>query len=846
MSCGRKSLITHTATKLLACGLFFGASLSHAAEEIILISTVSADSGWELPLERKRPYGAITASRGDQIVLQTSGLKRYAFFITDARKSNLGNSIIRGRGNGGGRSLFVIDPNGHVKGHFVDSDEMVQLTTDDFGVTTAWREGIDTVPVPFKCEVENPPDAFWPAHKQSQGQKPRIVTPVQASKLSVEEEEPVVRYARYATGHATVRVLIYYDSTMEGYIERLADFLIETTNDAFSDSKVNMSLELASMLPIEWDATLSTRDAMSLMYDQLAPYENIESDRQEYSAALVASLVDEDGPGGDDDSWGRATLGGQFLPQRYSITRSWRYAPGEEFYSDDSFAHEIGHNLGLNHNREEYPEEDLDSEYTFSYAYGFYEADTHRTIMSYNTFGYVPGIYLYSNPNITKDGFKLGRSFLDPEAADASRALFNNRHPAEARNGQQDNISEFAMESVSIYESECFQQLEEGDEKGEARVQVLSLRSGSGARINSSHRIRSDGSASVYRYPSNSTYASEYDCRLPDEGLNSLGTEYVESFFRYVDPNSGELVESAHVFWEEDMEGDYSHIRVAHTDGGRVVGNTSLLLKEGSEHTVEFNADYGFKLTDIESSCDGRRAGNSYIVFITSDDCRVEAKFGKGDTGTIAQDNFSALLSVIQGLGQPTPEPIAKDQFIGTYHVFRPQRPGREGFIRISADQSLALDSDRTVYRWEINGNELDAYWMYQPDDPSGDYHFSLSQDPVSGRIEAVDSYYTSSNWDFYGEQKSTDSEFDFDLYELGRDWFGDEQHVLKCFNIGRRENSFYSTDWYSDSQLPATSTDLEECRSYCPAILEDYQERDPDAWADRVCEGDESQLDGG
>ena len=131
---------------------------------------------------------------------------------------------------------------------------------------------------------------------------------------------------------------------------------------------------------------------------------------------------------------------------------------------------------------------------------------------------------------------------------------------------------------------------------------------------------------------------------------------------------------------------DYSHIRVAHTDGGRVVGNTSLLLKEGLEHTVEFNADYGFKLTDIESSCDGRRAGNSYIVSVTSDDCRVEATFVKeGDTLTIGQVNFSALLSVIQGLGPPMPEPIAKDQFVGTYHVFRPQRPGRESFIRISA-----------------------------------------------------------------------------------------------------------------------------------------------------------------
>ena len=145
-----------------------------------------------------------------------------------------------------------------------------------------------------------------------------------------------------------------------------------------------------------------------------------------------------------------------------------------------------------------------------------------------------------------------------------------------------------------------------------------------------------------------------------------------------------------------------------------------------------------------------------------------------------------------------------------------------------------------------MKGGNLDAYYMNQPDDPSGDYRFTLSLDNESGRIEVVDSYSSSTFWDFYGERKSTDSEFEFDLYELGRDWYGDEQHILKCFNIGRHENSFYSTSWYSDSQLPATSTDLEECRLHCPAILEDYQKRDPDTWAERVCEGDESQLDSG
>ena len=112
-----------------------------------------------------------------------------------------------------------------------------------------------------------------------------------------------------------------------------------------------------------------------------------------------------------------------------------------------------------------------------------------------------------------------------------------------------------------------------------------------------------------------------------------------------------------------------------------------------------------------------------------------------------------------------------------------------------------------------MKGGNLDAYHMNQPDDPSGDYRFTLSLDNESGRIEVVDSYSSSTFWDFYGERKSTDSEFEFDLYELGRDWYGDEQHILKCFNIGRHENSYYSTSWYSDSQLHATSTDLEECR---------------------------------
>ena len=827
------------AKSLLTLVLLLSTTVATAAEEVTNISLIQMSTGRETSLQHKRPIGLTNAKPGDQLVLLTDSRRNYVFSVSESKISSLGNTILRGETVLGGRVLLVIDDEAHITGHFQEPDGLVQLTTDEFGVTTVWREGIDTVSVPFKCEVEDSPNAGWPAHEQLQSQKSRTRTPVQASKIDVEEEDPGVRFARYGKGHATVRVLIYYDSTMSDYIERLADFLIELTNDALRESFVPMLLELAGIKSIEVDDSTLNVDLLKAMNKNEAPYESRLDDRIEYGAYLTATLRDAKDGWPEGDSTGIATRGGEFTPSSISVTRYNSYRPGEPFYPSYTFAHEIGHNLGANHARWQYTDEEMATNYGFSYAYGYLVEGFGRTIMSYSQQG-ATRRSTYSNPDVSIEGNRMGVPIDRPDSADVSRAIWNNSLVAAAHDSQANLASELVTERVSIVGSDCGEELEEGAKMGEARLHSLSFNATSGVRVNSSHKIRPDGSALVYRYSYNSSYAGHYDCRLPDEGLHSLGTEYVESFFRYTDPASGELVESAHVFWEEDMEGDYSHIRVAHTDGGKAVGNTSLLLKEGSEYTVEFDADYGYQLTKIESSCDGRRAGNSYIVSVTLDDCRVEATFGKGDSTTIAQDNFLGLLSGIQGLDQPIPEASTENKFVGTYHIFRPQRPGREDFIRIGDDQSLAFGSNTTYYRWELNDGNLDVYYMYQPDDPAGDYRVTLRQDRSTGRIEVKDAASSSSFWDFYGEQKSTDSEFDFDLYELGRSWYGDEQHILRCFNIGRRENSFYSTSWYSDSQLPATSTDLEECRSFCPAILEDYQERDPENWSDRVCEGDE------
>ncbi|MDG2443531.1 MAG: hypothetical protein P8M13_09805, partial [Luminiphilus sp.] len=300
---------------------------TNGADEITNISVIQADTGRETALKRKLPIGLIHARPGDRLVLSAGRTRKHIFLVSESKESSLGNTIIRGETVSGGRVLLVIDDEARIKGHFQEPDGMVQLTTDEFGVTTAWREGIDTVPVPFKCELENPPESGWPDQEQLQSHRSSARTPVQASKFVVEEEEQEARFARYATGHATVRILIYYDSSMAEYIDRLADFLVELTNDAFTDSFVPISLELAGIKSIELDDLTPNSDALAAMWKGESPFESISTDRDSYSADLTATLRDAEDGRPEDESGGVAYRGGEFSPTYVSVTRYSSYRP---------------------------------------------------------------------------------------------------------------------------------------------------------------------------------------------------------------------------------------------------------------------------------------------------------------------------------------------------------------------------------------------------------------------------------------------------------------------------------------------------------------------------------------
>ncbi len=815
--------------KNILVALILVANIASAEEYVSKISLVRSNTEQQAAAQRKDSANLGEVAPGDQLLIETDARGRYVISITESKKSRHGNSILRGSATPGGNSLLVVTADGQMTGHIEHASGRLQIDTDASGVTRIWAPDPYTESPLLGNDAVIPPDEIPPIGQT--GEPSREPRPMRSLKNPAPETPPTVIYPRFATGAATARVFIYHDfkDHSPSEVPSITDYLIEYTNDVFKNSKVNLSLELAGSVAVDLEEALSG-DILSDMLMAEGKFASILTDRRDNEASLSAVLRDVTPE--EDDAFGKAYLGGKFSTQSDSVSG---YTTS---YDASTFAHEIGHNLGANHNRGEYTEEEMESDdYTFSYAYGFYETDQHRTIMSYDTYGWVPRVDYYSNPDLSYNGFALGATFLREDAADVSRALSNNRHVAAARGSDTSHPGEAVRHTVQISESSCGQDLGEDEEKGSSRWHGIYTHLDS-IQINSFHRLTPGGWDYVVRYPPTATYGGSYDCRLPDEGDNSLGTEYLETFARYRLP-TGELVETGHVSWEKDYEGAYAEIRIGHTDGGRVVGNTQLFLRDGQSHVIEFERDFGFELVEIKSTCDGQRVGDTYELTANRDACRVEAIFGQPAGSSRYQDIFLGLLGSLQSTNAPSvpPSPVLENEFAGTYHLTRDNRPGDESLLRIGDGSSLTLGRN-SGYRWEAREEFLDVYYMLYDDseDPNvGDYVWSLSRDPSTGDVQPFDKD-TGNYFEEHGEKLSPNSEFLFDFYRLGRGYSGDEANILRCYNEGKNA-SFRRVYWDSESRLPNSSRNLEECQSYCADVLADYQEREPEEWQDTLCE---------
>ena len=88
-----------------------------------------------------------------------------------------------------------------------------------------------------------------------------------------------------------------------------------------------------------------------------------------------------------------------------------------------TYAHELGHNLGCQHDRA-----NAGSSGRFSYSYGYQNPEEiFRTVMAYDCPGGCPRIDHFSNPDVTYDGYPTGIADPDPNSADNARTINQTR-----------------------------------------------------------------------------------------------------------------------------------------------------------------------------------------------------------------------------------------------------------------------------------------------------------------------------------------------------------------------------------------------------------------------------------
>ncbi|CAN0355754.1 unnamed protein product [Ascophyllum nodosum] len=186
------------------------------------------------------------------------------------------------------------------------------------------------------------------------------------------------------------------DSQMQSV---LADSLI-TVNEAMVNSDIDLQLSLVRVEPLPYEEEST---ASSVVLSNLRENADVDDLRDLYGADLV-HLVTDLGAGSGGGSCGRAVL---------------PFAPFEGFafgvvdpycFFQFSHTHEIAHNMGCFHNRE-----DSGTQHPYAHGYRYCDGDLpYRTIMSYACQDIIGNVLpvsrvnYFSNPNVTVDNKPTG------------------------------------------------------------------------------------------------------------------------------------------------------------------------------------------------------------------------------------------------------------------------------------------------------------------------------------------------------------------------------------------------------------------------------------------------------
>ena len=192
---------------------------------------------------------------------------------------------------------------------------------------------------------------------------------------------------------AAVRTALGGTTQVEAYAQQA----VNSTNTAYINSDIHTRLRLAGTLEVAYAETSDLSAALRWAREDAT----VRAARTGVRADMVALLVETSGNCGV--GYLMTKVGWDFAYHAFSVT-SRRCAVGNL-----SFAHELGHNQGCQHNPENGgPPEGL----AYPHAYGHYVDGAFRTIMSYSDLctppTYCPRVPYFSNPSVSFNGVPTG------------------------------------------------------------------------------------------------------------------------------------------------------------------------------------------------------------------------------------------------------------------------------------------------------------------------------------------------------------------------------------------------------------------------------------------------------
>lgn len=223
--------------------------------------------------------------------------------------------------------------------------------------------------------------------------------------------------SRSSSSHAVVDSLVCYTPQAAAAgggasgMEATAILSVAETNQGYEASQVNQRIELvhvAEMVGYTEHNDYGTN--LSRLRNNGDGYmDEAHTLRDQYGADVVTLLVANSAYCGV--AYLMTNVGHSFESWAFNVVTYWCSA------GIFAYGHELGHNFGCHHDRQNA------SQGAYAYSYGYRTpGNEYRTVMAYS-----PGnqVNLYSNPNITHQGFAMGIADPDPDSAENWKTLNN-------------------------------------------------------------------------------------------------------------------------------------------------------------------------------------------------------------------------------------------------------------------------------------------------------------------------------------------------------------------------------------------------------------------------------------